>query len=355
MSKIEKAFIFNDVDEDLLVSNHDLGQGWTLRKATSEELQNHQFRFDSKSWAKRRGWTHGYPPQLQVWKEIKGKDYPQVYNRPPKSEEELLEIARVMVLEASNTVGINEFSLKNALAICDAEFRLGISFYKGGRISNGSLSFPYFQLQNRLYTGFNNYKRPSLVNIQDIKDTVALFSKGIPENINHSIFLFRLLDDIPDYAPIKILGYFTVIESILTERRSTDSISHQLKDNLEFVDERLAFCGRSLGFEDLAKKNPKTIIRDLYDYRSAIAHGRSSEKSIKKIINARTENTSIIDDQLWIHDWLRKMTRRILFEAVNEPERLSEFVKNTTPNNVYSSLLNWLRQRKILTFNKNQN
>ncbi len=355
---MHRAIIFNDVDEDLLSQSHDIGFGWTLRKATPEELQNHQFRFNSESWAKRRGWNHGFPPQLQVWEEIQDEIPDHIYNRPPESEEELLKIARVMVLEANDTSDINEFTLQNALAICDAELRIGISFNTNGSISTRHPTFPNFQVQNSLYTGFNNYKRPSLICIQDIKDTVELFSKQIPVNFINSISLFRSLDYLPDYTPMKILGYFTVMESILTHKPDpndpTDSISRQLKHNLKFVNGRLNSCGRSLGFEDFEGTTVDTMINKLYSYRSAIAHGNSTEEFTNAILKKRTTEPSTYDD-LWVHDWMRRIIRRILFEAIREPEIITNLTRrNTTPNNLYKKCVNWFKNLKSLFLKDNK-
>ena len=347
MLKIEKVFIFNDVDEDLLTSEHDIGQGWTLRRATSAEIGNQQFRIKLDDWAKRRGGKFYNPPQLEHWTEISPNN---IRNRPAKSEAELLEIARVMVLEPNHSDYLPEFLLERALTICDAEFRLGLFFFQDGKISDRWPKFLNFQIQQGVYPGFNNYKRPSVYNIQDIKDTVSLFAKKLPAKTIESIFLFESLDYLPDSTPMKILGYFTILESILTYKR--DGLGRQLKRNLKFMDERLVSCGRSLGFEDFANTKIETMISRLYDYRSAIAHGRSQEKSIKAILKARTASSSFIDD-LWIHDWLRKLTRRVLFETVREPERISDFVRQeTAPNNVYKKCVECLTELKDLLLNR---
>jgi len=330
LSKFMRGVIFNDVDPELLETPYDLGAGWTLRKATTEELNNRQVRFSLASWAQRRGYIHGYPANLQ---DIKYISDTHIYNAPPSSEGELHKIARLAVVESSDQPKIEFHLLQSALSICDAELKIGLFLHPDRGYSHHWTEFTGFRAETHgAGMGELFLPRPSTSDLLDIRETMELVANGVPEKILQAIGLFMSLDRLPDDIPMKDLGYFTVIESLLSHVPNAsgpvDSIQRQLNRNLVLIDNRLKQTERRLGFEDFENAKPETVVSKIYGYRSAIAHGSSLEEKLKAIENIAATRwkqgkpSGLFFD--WFRRWLRRMVRRVLFAAIREPELITD-------------------------------
>ena len=304
--------LLNDVNVDLF-GTHDIGGGWTLRPATQTEHNERQITSTLEEWAQRRG--SSLPRQLK----------PQLI--PPATTASGViswDTSRLMVVEAAENVAISSFGLTNAFAICDAEFRVGV-YFGAGCWQTDWLKYLGMGIRSPLGELFDDRPLPSLENLDDLRDTVVACANPIPDSISNAIGLFISLDHMPDYALMKHLGYFTVIESLLSHapsaNDSADSIRRQLERNLILIDHRLAHSGRSLGLSDFDAK-PSTVIGKLYSYRSAIAHGSPLEKPLKQLVQLMPEKPT--NQILWANEWLRKLVRRVLFAAVSEPELVTD-------------------------------
>lgn len=326
IEKLSRGFIFNDVEPDFLEDELNLGFGWNLRKATPEEISHKQVLFSLQSYAQLRGHRHGYPPVLQDVKKISKT---HTYNAPPKTLDELREVARLSVVESNGNPEINHHYLKLALAISDAELRIGTFFDSD---YNGNISswweFSGFRINSsRMIDGELHLDRPSKQNIPDILETVSHMAKEPFQEVMNSIDLFMSLDQFPDETPMKHLGYFTVIESLLshapTPNDRADSIMRQLQRNLVLIDHRLQEVGKSLGFNNFGDQSPKNILKNLYSYRSCIAHGSDLREALVKIERTVQDWDVWGKDYgtfVWVGHWLRRLARRVLFAAIREPQ-----------------------------------
>lgn len=81
------------------------------------------------------------------------------------------------------------------------------------------------------------------------------------------------LKGLPHESPLRFLGYFTILESLLTHppkgTDTIDSITRQVKKKLALLDRRFVTAIDYSGFD----VKPEKVWERMYSYRSIIAHG----------------------------------------------------------------------------------
>lgn len=120
---------------------------------------------------------------------------------------------------------------------------------------------------------------------------------------NHTILdltrvveLLRELKNLPRFSPLQILGYFAILESVLTHQPNPEdryeSITRQITQKLSLLDKR---WHPRLDYIPFGETSHEKIWKKMYAYRSSIAHGRkpdfNSELALLK--NADAANTLI--------------------------------------------------------------
>lgn len=327
-----RGFVFNDVDPGLFEEDRDLGFGWILRRIRPAELNNHHLRSGLRSYALLRGYEHGVPVVLQ---DVQRKSDTWVVNDHRLSEAQMHKICRVSVLESDGNPRITPWHLRYALGLADAELKVGC--FLGPANSGASFWWEYsgFRINNFRWDDELHQKRASVSDLSDLRETVQyMASKDVPDEIHGAIRLFLSLDALPDDANMKRLGYFAVIEALLSHPSNdpVDSIRKQLSRNLILVDHRLKEVGRSLGFENFGDMSPDKLIGRLYSYRSNIAHGGNGVAALIKLNDAvenfdpwpKTQTSKSNPDTAWIGNWLRRLVRRVLFSAIREPQLITD-------------------------------
>lgn len=82
------------------------------------------------------------------------------------------------------------------------------------------------------------------------------------------------LEAVPSHSPLRFLGLFAVLESLLTHPPKPtdpyDSITRQIKKKVALVDHR---CQPHLDYSAFGDSDPEKIWTKMYIYRSALAHG----------------------------------------------------------------------------------
>ena len=155
--------------------------------------------------------------------------------------------------------------------------------YRG--IIQKELSSINFFINNK---GFN--LEPKIINEQTLAEVRYIYNainefelkKHKFDFIEKAISDFIKLKDISRDSPFMILGYFSILEILLTTNKSKNiienSINHQLQKKIKLLNNRL---DNPLNFLDYFKgSNTNTtekIIEKLYQYRSDIAHGNISD------------------------------------------------------------------------------
>lgn len=218
-------------------------------------------------------------------------------------------------------------SVHTALALCSGSPRLLFSIADRTHPSSG---YPQTTMwQEYTHFQFLGDQNPSQINHDDVQNIVSslqlVFSKGeqeLPSWIFKAMRNFILLDVMPDSTPFKFLGYFSLIEGILShapvKNESADSISRQLIRNIRLLSNRAASHGSNFGFSVFGGASEKTVLQKLYALRSSIAHGDDVTKNYDSLMSMTDQRENPIFNE-WLTDWLRELTRCVIVAAVREP------------------------------------
>jgi hypothetical protein len=92
--------------------------------------------------------------------------------------------------------------------------------------------------------------------------------------VKHVARQLQDLDGLPPHSPLRFLGYFAVLESLLTHQPKQtdpyDPITRQVKKKLALLDRR---CEPHIDYSSFAGANTDTVWAKMYAYRSRLAHG----------------------------------------------------------------------------------
>lgn len=138
------------------------------------------------------------------------------------------------------------------------------------------------------------------------------------EFIDKALNYFGLLNRLPEDSELKTLGYFIILESLLTHKPDpkdiTESLTRQIKTKIALLnnrfEKRLDFQ-KFFGF-DKTKFDEKKIMATLYNYRSNIAHGSESDFSDK--------NLNLLKSPELAKEFIFILTQKVLVYALKEPQ-----------------------------------
>jgi hypothetical protein len=317
MNEPWKGFVFLDVNDDLLQAPHDLGHSLTLRKATESEIRDKVIEISLRMWSERRGTSVFLNQRMPLPDADKGTQTGSVLSNPKDW--------RHAVIECTDT-NVFYWNVNLAFSISRADLRMGLIRFEGNAIGSPYLDFPMLNIRNPLGGLFVDHKLPSFDDLTEIKQNISYvltnMTERFPSEIREILHMFTSLDNLPDSSQFKVLGYFAVIEGLLSHAPQNsdrmESIQRQLIRNTNLLNNRLRKIDREIKFSDFGATKPENVLTKLYAYRSAIAHGNNLSSSLSDINKIRPGSQKT--DPLWVHDWLRDMTKKLLLEAIVEPE-----------------------------------
>jgi hypothetical protein len=115
---------------------------------------------------------------------------------------------------------------------------------------------------------------------QDEAGEIAETLTTARDNREQTQFLKRHLKELNDLkgltfeSPLRFLGYFAVLESLLTHQPKPtdpyDSITRQIKTKLKLLNHKFP---RPIDYGPFGNESPDKIWNKMYDYRSRLAHG----------------------------------------------------------------------------------
>jgi hypothetical protein len=134
---------------------------------------------------------------------------------------------------------------------------------------------------------------------------------------NHGIFdlrkvikLLMELKDLPSFSPLQILGYFAILETILTHQPQPedryDSITRQIVQKLALLNRRWQ---PALDYTSFGSTPHHTIWSKMYSYRSAIAHGATPDFKSQLSVLGTANQANVL-----IRDVVTKTIRQVLIE-----------------------------------------
>jgi hypothetical protein len=127
--------------------------------------------------------------------------------------------------------------------------------------------------------------------------------------------VFELVD-LPRFSPLQILGYFAVLESILTHAPNPDdrydSITRQIKQKLALLNKRWR---PPLDYSAFSGLSHDKVWLKMYAYRSAIAHGATPDFVGELSALGKAENANIL---------ISEAVRKTVCQALEEPQLLAD-------------------------------
>jgi hypothetical protein len=309
--------ILEDVAAAHLIET-DIGQGWFFRKASQNERSNCKEIVGNINSLINPGMLPSEPQELEFIPDEQGSGFKCTRIENPDEW-------RYFVVRPGDNPTLHTHKVTEALRISNAELTVehwGV--LNGGlRAIRSSLSVPYptFNLSNHTIGTYN-------IDFDEVRECLNLrgsLDEDCFKPISIALIRFLSLGSLPR-SDMKILGYFGVIESLLSHAPkstdSADSISKQLKRNLILIENRLPDnekTGLILNGEDPVS----TVISKLYSYRSDLAHGNISTGS-RDWLAQRLGIIEGINLDICIDDFLRTLVRRILKQALREPQLVTD-------------------------------
>jgi len=127
--------------------------------------------------------------------------------------------------------------------------------------------------------------------------------------------VFELMD-LPRFSPLQILGYFAVLESILTHAPNPDdrydSITRQIKQKLALLNRRWR---PPLDYSAFSGLSHDKVWSKMYAYRSAIAHGATPNFVGELSALGKAENSNVL---------ISEAVRKTICQALEEPQLLAD-------------------------------
>ena len=133
--------------------------------------------------------------------------------------------------------------------------------------------------------------------------------------IYQALWEFSQLKALPRLSNIIVLGYFSIIEALVTHdpKKDFDSLNHQISTKMTLLSKRFE---RPLDYDgQFGETEWEKAWKKLYAYRSALAHGST--------VDFKNE-LKVLKDQATALNFLKEATKLTLLFAMREPELLAD-------------------------------
>lgn len=158
------------------------------------------------------------------------------------------------------------------------------------------------------------------VSTEDISEIVSIHS-SLRTYDHHTVDLKRALEQMSDLkrlphgSPLRFVGYFSIIESLLTHQPKAtdtiDSITRQVRTKLALLNQRFE---HAIDYNDFAATLDK-VWTTMYRYRSVVAHGGAPDfKKDLAVLKNPTRALSL----------LKETTKALIKHTLREPELIRD-------------------------------
>jgi len=122
------------------------------------------------------------------------------------------------------------------------------------------------------------------------------------------------LKGLPHASPLRFLGYFAILESLLTHiphpTDPYDSITRQIKKKLALLDRRFP---RKIDYSPFGDVPPETVWTKMYNYRSQLAHGGTPQLGDKlQVLVSHDVALTLV----------KETVKNVIRQALSEPQLL---------------------------------
>lgn len=313
---IKYGVVLNDINWENFSEEINLS-GWILSKASAEEAAVCKKKISKYSLI-----NYGNNPRQETQFIDCGNG---VCDLSPLLDSNLW---RYTVIRRTSEAKLKDLQLSEATLISDINLFVEIWYMKDSQLPSMRITRASYRHCVQYFLEYEFTKVLSKLDIKHLQDVVALRAKFDDAKypvIITAIQMFRELQIIPP-SLVKILGYFSLIESLLShapsQNDSIGSITRQLQRNLTFIHNRLS-DGYSLGLNEFGKMKAQTVISKLYSYRSTIAHGGTDTTDLDSLVKAHKANEAKPWAETgiqWAERFIRRLIKRVLVYALREPD-----------------------------------
>ena len=211
--------------------------------------------------------------------------------------------------------------LESAFDLAPLELEVGLRFVYhevGGQVGHGVVWQPgrmFHVLENAMHD--NSFFVD--VSVGDI-GAIQAIHRQLQQHDHRLVDLERLatclsqLKGLPHSSPLRFLGYFAVLESLLTHAPKPsdpyDSITRQVKKKLALLGHRWP---RALDYSPFGGAAPDTVWSKMYTYRSLLAHGAAPEFT-RELAALRSHELAL--------KLIKETVKAVIRQALTEPQLL---------------------------------
>jgi hypothetical protein len=190
----------------------------------------------------------------------------------------------VIAFDGPGNVTISE--IEQALSIAPFELKIGFVLLRG--LSPELYGHPalimhpgrLFQLARGIserYVEFVDITLPVIEHLRLLHDRIRTFDNAITDMKRLTDQMLEL-EALPQDSPLLFLGYFAILESLLTHKPdpkdTIDSIARQVKRKLTLLDNR---WDPRVDYAAFQATKPEKVWGAMYGYRSCLAHGSNAD------------------------------------------------------------------------------
>jgi Apea-like HEPN len=159
------------------------------------------------------------------------------------------------------------------------------------------------------------FSKVTSADIEQLRSTYTLFRNSGGQT-RQMITQLMGLKGFPYDSPLRFLGYFAILESILTHAPKPedryDSITRQVKKKLALLDARWS---PKIDYSPFGGAKPEKVWGTMYEYRSAIAHGGTADFAPDlRLLKGPAEALTL----------LKQTVKAVIRQALIEPELLRD-------------------------------
>jgi len=186
-------------------------------------------------------------------------------------------------------------------------------------------TLPDFNIYNKYTSSDVSCSNAITISTDELENISKDYSwyKNIPEEFNfieHAIKNFSSLRSIPKRSELIIVGYFSIIESLITHpprlTETLDSISHQLKNKMILLSKRFSREIKPEAY--FLPIKVEQLWAKLYGFRSYLAHGSKP--------NFQTDFQTLKNQDMVVA-FLKENIKELLLMAMQQPEFINDLKK----------------------------
>lgn len=213
--------------------------------------------------------------------------------------------------------------LEKVLCVCDCNLRIGFTIIKW---VFSERAFPALVFEpGRLFQHLQGIRNGSLrfveateAEVRTIRDLLEKIKRFDHDGLALNAMIEQCveLEAFPQHSPLLFLGYFALLESILTHQPrkndTIDSITRQIIKKVALLNNRWA---NPLDYSKFMGAKPETIWAAMYSYRSCLAHGGRPdfEKELR-----------VLHDRWNALQLLKQTVKLVLRQLLSEPQLIAD-------------------------------